>query len=113
MTTPDPADRLREIIRTQTAIAASDLEPLAIMQLIAERAQTLTRASAGVIELAEGEEMVYTVTTGEATTSARGCGSPPASPGAARWRGGSFAATTPASTRGSTRSTAAGSTPLR
>lgn len=67
MTTPDPAHRLREIIRTQTEIAASDLEPLAIMQLIAERAQALTRASSGVIELAEGDEMVYAVTAGEAT----------------------------------------------
>ncbi len=67
MTTPDSAQRLREIIRTQTEIAASDLEPLAIMQLIAERAQGLTRASSGVIELAEGDEMVYTVTAGEAT----------------------------------------------
>jgi diguanylate cyclase (GGDEF)-like protein len=37
------------------------------MELIAARAQELTRASAGLIELAEGEEMVYAVTTGEAT----------------------------------------------
>lgn len=59
--------QLREIIRTQTEIAASDLDPAAIMQLIAERAQQLTRSSSGVIELAEGEEMVYAVTTGEAT----------------------------------------------
>jgi len=61
------AERLRRIIRTQTEIAASDLEPEAIMQLIAERARELTRSSAGVIELAEGEEMVYAVTSGEAT----------------------------------------------
>jgi diguanylate cyclase (GGDEF)-like protein len=59
--------QLREIIRTQTEIAASDLDPAAIMRLIAERAQELTRSSSGVIELAEGEEMVYAVTTGEAT----------------------------------------------
>jgi diguanylate cyclase (GGDEF)-like protein len=61
------AEQLRAIIRTQTEIAASDLDPAAIMQLIAERAQELTRASSGVIELAEGEEMVYAVTSGEAT----------------------------------------------
>jgi diguanylate cyclase (GGDEF)-like protein len=60
-------EQLRAIIRTQTEIAASDLDAEATMQLIAERAQELTRASAGLIELAEGEEMVYTVTTGEAT----------------------------------------------
>jgi diguanylate cyclase (GGDEF)-like protein len=60
------ADQLRAIIRTQTEIAASDLDPQAIMQLIADRARELTRASSGVIELAEGEEMVYAVTSGEA-----------------------------------------------
>jgi|SRR6476646_3515121 len=59
--------QLREIIRTQTEIAASDLDPAATMQLIAERAQELTRSTSGVIELAEGEDMVYAVTTGEAT----------------------------------------------
>jgi diguanylate cyclase (GGDEF)-like protein len=67
MSPSDPTERLRAIIRTQTEVAASDLDAEAIMQLIAERAQELTRASAGLIELAEGEEMVYTVTTGEAT----------------------------------------------
>jgi diguanylate cyclase (GGDEF)-like protein len=61
------AEQLRAIIRTQTEIAASDLEPEAIMQLIADRARELTGASSGVIELAEGEEMVYAVTSGEAT----------------------------------------------
>jgi diguanylate cyclase (GGDEF)-like protein len=60
-------NRLRAIIRTQTEIAATDLDLKATMEMIAERAQELTRASAGVIELAEDEEMVYTVTTGEAT----------------------------------------------
>ncbi len=67
MTKRDSAAQLRAIIRTQTEIAASDLDPKAIMELIAERAQELTRASAGLIELLEGEEMVYAVTTGEAT----------------------------------------------
>ncbi len=66
-TTPRSAEQLRAIIRTQTEIVSGDLEPETIMQLIAERAQELTRASSGVIELAEGEEMVYTVTSGEAT----------------------------------------------
>ncbi len=37
------------------------------MQMFAERAMELTGASAGVIEMAEDEEMVYTVTAGEAT----------------------------------------------
>jgi len=67
MTTSRSSDQLRAIIRTQTEIAAADLDPEAIMQLIARRAQELTRATSGVIELAEGEEMVYAVTSGEAT----------------------------------------------
>jgi len=67
MTNERSTAQLRAIIRTQTEIAASDLDPQAIMALIAGRAQELTRASSGVIELAEGDEMVYAVTSGEAT----------------------------------------------
>ena len=37
------------------------------MQLIAERSQELTRASGAVVEIAEGDEMVYEVTAGDAT----------------------------------------------
>jgi diguanylate cyclase (GGDEF)-like protein len=59
--------QLRAIIRTQAEIAATELDLKAVMQLIADRALELTRASAGVIELAEDEEMVYMVTSGEAT----------------------------------------------
>jgi diguanylate cyclase (GGDEF)-like protein len=60
-------DRLRAIIQTQTEIAASDLDLDAVMHLIASRGQELTNASAGVIEIADEDEMVYRVTTGEAT----------------------------------------------
>ena len=60
-------DTLLAIIRTQTEIAASDLDLLATMQLLAERAQELTRASAAVVEIVEGDELVYEVTTGDAT----------------------------------------------
>ncbi|MGN6258218.1 MAG: diguanylate cyclase [Solirubrobacterales bacterium] len=67
MTTSRSAEQLRAIIRTQTEIVSGDLDPETVMQLIAQRAQELTRASSGVIELAEGEEMVYAVTSGEAT----------------------------------------------
>jgi diguanylate cyclase (GGDEF)-like protein len=59
--------QLRAIIRIQTEVVAGELHPEAIMQLIAERAQELTRASAGLIELADGDEMIYAVATGEAT----------------------------------------------
>lgn len=60
-------DRLRTIVRTQTEIAACDLDLLATMQLIAERSQELTRASGAVVEIADREETVYEVTAGEAT----------------------------------------------
>ena len=59
--------RLRAIIQTQTEIAASDLDLDAVMKLIAERGQQLTGGNAGVVEIADGDEMVYRVTTGEAT----------------------------------------------
>ncbi|HWA53532.1 MAG TPA: sensor domain-containing diguanylate cyclase [Solirubrobacterales bacterium] len=58
---------LRAIIQTQTEIAASDLDLDAVMELIARRAQDLTEASGGVIEIADGDEMAYRVTVGEAT----------------------------------------------
>ena len=60
-------EHLRAIIRTQTEIAASDLDLDSTMRLIASRGQELTGANAGVIEIAEGDEMVYRVVTGEAT----------------------------------------------
>jgi diguanylate cyclase len=61
------SEHLRAIIQTQTEIAASDLDLDAVMRLIASRGQELTGATAGVIEIAEGDEMVYRVATGEAT----------------------------------------------
>jgi len=64
---PTSGKHLRAIIQTQTEIAASDLDLDAVMELIARRAQDLTEASGGVIEIADGDEMVYRVTTGEAT----------------------------------------------
>jgi diguanylate cyclase (GGDEF)-like protein len=65
--TDGSSDRLRAIIQTQTEIAASDLDLEAVMQLIASRGQELTGANAGVIEIADGDEMVYRVAAGEAT----------------------------------------------
>jgi diguanylate cyclase (GGDEF)-like protein len=61
------AERLRAIIKTQSEIAAADLHSGEVMQLVAQRAQELTGASAGVIEVPDRNEMVYTVTTGDAT----------------------------------------------
>jgi diguanylate cyclase (GGDEF)-like protein len=63
---PQTESELRAIIQTQAELATSDLDLNARLELIVERAQELTRSSAGVIELAEEDEMVHAVTTGEA-----------------------------------------------
>jgi diguanylate cyclase (GGDEF)-like protein len=60
-------DRLMAIIKTQSEIAASDLDTNQVMHLVATRAQEITGATSAVIELPEGNEMVYAVTAGEAT----------------------------------------------
>lgn len=60
-------DRLRAIIKTQSEIAAANLNSSEVMRLVAQRAQELTGARAGVIEVPDRDEMVYTVTTGDAT----------------------------------------------
>jgi diguanylate cyclase (GGDEF)-like protein len=60
-------DRLMAIIKTQSEIAASDLDTNQVMHLVARRAQELTGATSAVIELPDGDEMVYAVTSGEAT----------------------------------------------
>jgi diguanylate cyclase (GGDEF)-like protein len=64
---PQTESELRAIIRTQAEIAATDLDLHATMELIAQRGQELTRASAGVVEVSDEDQMVYAITTGEAT----------------------------------------------
>ena len=101
--TPQTENWLRAIIRTQTEIASADLDAKAIMQLIADRARDLTSASAGVIELAEGDEMVYAVTRARRRPiSVPGWCSRRASQGCAFARAGCCEAMTPARTRAST-----------
>lgn len=57
-------DRLLMIINTQTEIAKLGLDLPSVMALVAQRAQELTRADGGVVELAEGEDMVYDAVSG-------------------------------------------------
>jgi diguanylate cyclase (GGDEF)-like protein len=66
MTPELPGDRLLAIIETQNQIAATALDLRAVMKLVVERAGSLTGANAAVIELADGEEMVYHVGAGAA-----------------------------------------------
>ena len=61
--------RLTMIIAAQRDVMAAGLELEAVMQLVVENAQTLTRATAAAIELADGDEMVYRAASGAATTS--------------------------------------------
>ncbi len=55
---------LVEIIHAQTEIAKLGLDLGAVMNLVAERVQKLTGATAAVVELAEGDDMVYRAVSG-------------------------------------------------
>ncbi|NLP82170.1 GAF domain-containing protein, partial [Acinetobacter baumannii] len=55
---------LLEIVRAQSQIAKLGTDLGAIMALVAERAQHLTCATGAVVEMAEGDEMVYRATSG-------------------------------------------------
>lgn len=57
-------ERLRAIIHTQTEIARQGLDLGSVMALVAERAQALTGAAGAVIEMAEGQDMVYRAACG-------------------------------------------------
>jgi diguanylate cyclase (GGDEF)-like protein len=60
--------RLLAIIEAQNEIIATDLELDAVMRLVAYRARSLTGADGAVIELVDGEEMVYEAVSGVAET---------------------------------------------
>jgi signal transduction histidine kinase len=61
------AEGLSAIIATQHDIATAGHNFMAVMTLIAERAQKLTRARGAAIELIERDELVYRVGTGTAS----------------------------------------------
>lgn len=61
------AEQLFAIIRTQTEVARLGLDLEGVMALVAREAQTLTRASGAVVELAEGQHMVYRAVSGIAS----------------------------------------------
>jgi diguanylate cyclase (GGDEF)-like protein len=61
--TPD-AERLLAIIATQTAIARSGLDAQAVMETVCAQARELTRADGAVVELVEGDAMVYRAAAG-------------------------------------------------
>ena len=57
-------DPLLSVIRTQTEIAKLGLDLGGVMTLVAQRAQEMTKADGAVVELPEGEDMVYSAATG-------------------------------------------------
>ena len=67
---PNPTDgrtqRLVAVIKTQTEIAKLGLDLGAVMSYVTQRVLQLTPATGAVIELAEGDELVYRATSGAA-----------------------------------------------
>jgi diguanylate cyclase len=59
---------LLEVIAIQSEIAATGLDLDAVMESVVRRAKDLTDADAAVIELAEGDDMVYKAAAGTATS---------------------------------------------
>lgn len=59
-------ETLMEVIRIQTEIARMGLDLGGVMQLVSQRAQSLTGAAGAVIELAEEGDMVYRAAAGMA-----------------------------------------------
>lgn len=60
------ADRLRMVIETQSEIARSRLDVDEVMQRVVDRAREVTDAAAAVVEMADGEDMVYRAVSGTA-----------------------------------------------
>lgn len=55
---------LLEVIKIQTEIARMGLDLGAVMQLVTQRTQELTKSAGAIVELAEGEEMIYRAAAG-------------------------------------------------
>ena len=60
------SDDLMAIIQAQTEIAKLGMDLGAMLDLVANRMQTLTRAQGAIVEIAEGDEMVYRAAAGMA-----------------------------------------------
>lgn len=60
-------ERLRLVIETQRLINAVMLDADQVMAVVTKQAQVITGAGSGVVELVEGDEMVYRAASGEAT----------------------------------------------
>ena len=63
---PLSQDQLRQILEMQAELLSADFNLDSFMQDIAERIQAFTFATGAVVELVDGEEMVYRAATGSA-----------------------------------------------
>jgi hypothetical protein len=60
--------RLEAIVSIQQEVATSGASVPTLMALVTTRAQELTGATGGVIEMPDGEDLVYRVATGSASS---------------------------------------------
>src|ERR1700750_140306 len=67
---PSQTTTLPEIVEIQSLIQSHQLDLNAAMNLLATRAQKLTRASGAAIATVQGEELQYCAATGSAATDA-------------------------------------------
>lgn len=63
---PDDVELLVAVIETQTRIATAGLTPEEVVRVIVEQTQRLTDSSGAVVELHDGDEMVYWAVSGTA-----------------------------------------------
>jgi len=59
----DDVTQLTEVVATQQAISTSDFDLDAVLREIVRQTQRLTNADAAVVELVDGDEMVYRAET--------------------------------------------------
>ena len=60
---------LQFVIETQRLINATTFDTEGVMHVVTERAQAVTGADGGVVELTEGDEMVFSAVSGVASGS--------------------------------------------
>jgi diguanylate cyclase (GGDEF)-like protein/PAS domain S-box-containing protein len=61
------ADRMAGVVQTQQEIAAGGLDMQSVLDLVVERVRVLTNASSAVVELIDGDSMVYQAVSGTAS----------------------------------------------
>ncbi|HVU75005.1 MAG TPA: sensor domain-containing diguanylate cyclase [Mycobacteriales bacterium] len=65
----DEVERLRAVIGVQREINAVVHDPAEVMRVVTRKAQELTGAAGAVVEILEGDELVYTAASGTAEPS--------------------------------------------